>query len=236
MFIPAYFFKTDKLTDLSYAISFIVLILISFFSNSFTISKLILLAMVIFWSLRLGIFLFIRIRKMKKDSRFDDMRDKLFRFLGFWILQGVSVFIILIPSLFFLDLNKTRACYLGLGIWFIGLIIEATADIQKYKFKLDKKNKDKFIDIGIWKYSRHPNYFGEILCWVGVYVFVFLSFSISEKLIALIGPLFITTLLLFVSGIPLLEKYADKKWGKDKEYQEYKKNTNILIPWFKKEN
>jgi steroid 5-alpha reductase family enzyme len=125
---------------------------------------------------------------------------------------------------------------LGLGIWFIGLIIEATADIQKYKFKLDKKNKDKFIDIGIWKYSRHPNYFGEILCWVGVYVFVFLSFSISEKLIALIGPLFITTLLLFVSGIPLLEKYADKKWGKEKDYQEYKKNTNILIPWFKKEN
>ena len=234
MFIPAFKYKTDKLTDLSYALTFIILIILALLLKQLTITKLILTLMILAWGLRLGIFLFIRIRKMKKDKRFDGMRESFFRFLKFWTLQGLAVWVILIPALFFINSNINKIIWLGFFIWAIGLVIESIADLQKYRFKQDKKNKDKFIQEGIWKYSRHPNYFGEILCWIGVYIFVFTSLTSFQKIIGLVSPLFIIILLLFVTGLPMLEKYADKKWGKQKNYQEYKKKTSILIPWIPK--
>ncbi|MFP4656189.1 MAG: DUF1295 domain-containing protein [Candidatus Woesearchaeota archaeon] len=103
--------------------------------------------------------------------------------------------------------------------------IESFSDFQKLTFKKQPKNKGRFIKSGLWKYSRHPNYFGEILCWIGVYVFC------GVWMWGLISPIFITTMLLFVSGIPLLEKKADEKWGGSREYQKYKHETPILIPW-----
>lgn len=224
MFIPAFIFKTDKLTDLSYSITFIGLILYVFFSRAYSIGSLILLIAVLIWAIRLGGFLFIRIRKQKKDDRFDTMRNSFFKFLGFWLLQGITVWIVLIPAILF----EGNYYVAGLAIWFIGLLIESFADAQKFAFKKNVKNKSEFIQSGLWKYSRHPNYFGEILCWIGIYVFA------GVWLWGLISPLYIILLLLFVSGIPLLEKKADKKWGKDKDYQKYKKETSILIPWFKK--
>jgi steroid 5-alpha reductase family enzyme len=234
MFIPAFKFKTDKLTDLSYSLTFIVLIILTLLLSQFSNYKLILTLMVIAWGLRLGIFLFIRIRKMKRDKRFDGMRESFFRFLKFWVLQGLAVWVILIPALFFINSEINKIIWVGVFIWILGLIIESTADFQKYQFKQNKKNKDKFIQTGIWKYSRHPNYFGEILCWIGIYVFVFSSLTLSQKIIGLASPLFIIILLLFVTGLPMLEKYADKKWGKKKDYQEYKRKTSILIPWIQK--
>ncbi|MFH1770133.1 MAG: DUF1295 domain-containing protein [archaeon] len=234
LFIPAFIFKTDKLTDLSYSLSFIVLILIAFFLVPFSTLGLIITLMVVVWALRLGTFLFVRIGKMKKDKRFDGMREYFFKFLRFWVLQAVAVFVILIPSIFFINSSQSKFCGMGFLIFLIGLIVESVADAQKYKFKQNKKNKGKFIQSGLWKYSRHPNYFGEILVWIGMYVFVFLSLNLTQKLIALVSPLFIIILLLFVSGIPMLEKAADKKWSKDKAYKEYKKKTSVLIPWFTK--
>jgi steroid 5-alpha reductase family enzyme len=231
MFIPAFRFKTDKLTDLSYSLTFIVLTIIAVILSKFTILKLIVSMMIIAWGLRLGIFLFIRIKKMKRDKRFDGMRESFFRFLKFWVLQGLAVWIILIPAFFFINSNLTEVMWIGFIIWVLGLIIESMADFQKYNFKQDKKNKDRFIQSGIWKYSRHPNYFGEILCWVGIYIFVFTSLTPLQKILSLASPLFIIILLLFVTGLPQLEKYADKKWGKQKDYQEYKRKTSILIPW-----
>lgn len=234
MFIPAFKFKTDKLTDLSYSLTFIILITLTLILSNFTLSKLILTLMIIVWGLRLGIFLFIRIRKMKKDKRFDGMRESFFRFLKFWVLQGLAVWVILIPSLFFIDSKINEIVWMGFIVWFLGLIIESIADVQKYIFKQDKKNKDKFIQTGLWRYSRHPNYFGEILCWVGIYIFVFNSLTMLQEIIALVSPLFIIILLLFVTGLPMLEKYSNKKWGKQKDYQEYKRKTSILIPWIPK--
>lgn len=234
MFIPAFKFKTDKLTDLSYSLTFIILITLTLILSNFTLSKLILTLMIIVWGLRLGIFLFIRIRKMKKDKRFDGMRESFLRFLKFWVLQGLAVWVILIPSLFFIDSKINEIVWIGFIVWFLGLIIESIADIQKYIFKQDKKNKDKFIQTGLWRYSRHPNYFGEILCWVGIYIFVFNSLTMLQEIIALVSPLFIIILLLFVTGLPMLEKYSNKKWGKQKDYQEYKRKTSILIPWIPK--
>ncbi|MDZ7611142.1 MAG: DUF1295 domain-containing protein [Candidatus Moranbacteria bacterium] len=235
MFIPAYKFKTDKLTDLSYGLTFVILAVLVLFLNSITEAKIILTLMVIAWGLRLGGFLFLRVRKFKKDSRFDGMRESFFRFFRFWFLQGLTAWVVLVPALFFISSGGDSVLWAGFFIWLAGLIIEATADWQKYRFSQKKENQGRFIQEGLWNYSRHPNYFGEILCWVGVYIFVFPGLSGLEPLLALISPLFIISLLLFISGIPPLEKFADQKWGKEKAYQEYKKSTSILVPWFKKQ-
>jgi steroid 5-alpha reductase family enzyme len=105
---------------------------------------------------------------------------------------------------------------------------------RKFNFIQNKQNKGKWIESGLWRYSRHPNYFGEILTWVGVYIVSYQWLEGREVYLGLIGPLFISFILIFVSGIPVLEKGADKRWGTDKKYQEYKKRTSILIPFFKK--
>ena len=232
MFVPAFKFRTDKLTDLSYSITFILLTLYAYLVNTPASLKLIAASMVVVWALRLGIFLFIRIRKMQKDKRFDGIRESFFRFIRFWLLQGLAVFVILLPALFFMTGDATRAWWPGLIIWLMGLVVESTADFQKYAFKQDKSNQGKFISTGLWRYSRHPNYFGEILCWTGIYVFVLPSLSWLQGAIAIISPLMIATLLIFVTGLPPLEKYAEEKWGKLREYREYKRRTSILIPWF----
>ncbi len=223
MFIPAFFLKTDKLTDLSYSLTFIFVILYVFFSKPFSIGSFMILAMVLIWAIRVGLFLFIRIHKQKKDDRFDVMRKSFFKFLGFWLLQGLTVWVVLIPSI----LYESKFYVIGIFIWLAGLLIEGFADKQKFDFKNNLKNKGKFIQSGIWKYSRHPNYFGEMLCWIGVYIFA------GVWLWGIFSPLYIILLLMFVSGIPLLEEKANKKWGKDKIYQKYKKTTSLLIPWFK---
>jgi len=235
MFIFAYKFKTDKLTDLSYALTFIFLVFVSFFTGEFSNFKLILLFMILLWAFRLGVFLFIRIRKIKKDRRFDGIRENFFKFSRFWLLQGITVWIILLPSLIFFNssTNITILSWIGFAIWFIGLTIETFSDLQKYQFNKTNK-KDKWISTGLWKYSRHPNYFGEMCCWLGIYLLTLSSLSLIQIIYTAVSPLFIALLLIFVTGLPTLEKYADKKWGKTKEYKEYKRKTSILVPWFQK--
>lgn len=236
LFLFAYKFKTDKLTDLSYALTFIILISLGLFIEDISELKLILFFMILLWAFRLGIFLFIRIKKIKKDRRFDGIRENFLKFLQFWILQGITVWIILLPALVFFNSKPENSIFswIGFAIWFIGIIIETISDLQKYKFNNNTKNKNKWISIGLWKYSRHPNYFGEILCWIGVYLFTWSSLSLIQRFYTVISPVFIILLLIFVTGLPTLEKYADKKWGKQKEYKEYKRKTSVLIPWFQK--
>jgi steroid 5-alpha reductase family enzyme len=230
MFVPAYFFKTDKLTDLSYGATFIILSLLVFLLNPFSWAGFILLAMVAVWGVRLAGYLFIRINKMKKDERFDGIREKFFRFLSFWIIQGVSVWVILLPTMLFFGRQGASATMLfGFLLWLSGFTIEAVADLQKFRFYGDTTHRGEWISHGLWKYSRHPNYFGEILCWVGIYIYTF-SFDV-DSLIGLASPLFISFLIIFVSGIPKLEQGADKKWGMDARYQEYKRNTSVLVPF-----
>jgi steroid 5-alpha reductase family enzyme len=231
LFIPAFIFKTDKLTDLSYGMTFIIMALIVFFANKFHWSKLLLLLMIAAWGLRLAIYLVIRIFKIKKDKRFDGIREKFFKFISFWILQGVSVWIIVLPAMLFMTQTPkiTILSFIGLAIWIIGISTEAIADAQKYSFNQNPKNKGKWIGSGLWKYSRHPNYLGEITCWVGIYLFAFSSLSTLYRIISLVSPIYIAFIIIFVTGIPKLEKYADEKWGKDKKYLAYKKRTSILL-------
>jgi len=237
MFLVAFRYKTDKLTDISYAISFVTLAGFAVASSpQFPAPKLVLFGLIAIWAARLGTFLLVRIWKKKVDHRFDGMREDFRRFAGFWALQALSVWVILLPILLALSHTKislTALSYIGIALWAIGVAIESIADIQKYNFSQDPANKGTWIDTGIWRYSRHPNYFGEILAWIGAYVCVLPILTTLESWIGLISPVFITCLLLFVSGIPPLEKHADEKWGSDPEYQAYKRRTSILIPWRK---
>ncbi|KYK26044.1 hypothetical protein AYK26_01190 [Euryarchaeota archaeon SM23-78] len=192
--------------------------------------------MILIWGLRLALFLFKRIRKIKKDARFDKIRGSFVKFSGFWLMQGVSVWLILLPTLIYLNSEVKEiglVSFIGFLIWMTGLLIESTADKQKFAFKNNLKNKGKWIENGLWKYSRHPNYFGEMLCWIGIYIYCLptLSASLLNTLVGLVSPLYIIFILRFVTGVPKLEKHADTKYGRNKKYQEYKKRTSMIILW-----
>lgn len=230
MFLPAYLFKTDKLTDISYALTFVTLGGAAYLINP-SIPGLVLSLMVLLWAIRLGTYLLIRIHKMGRDTRFDEMRSKFLNFLGFWLLQGFTVWVVMLPVLIFSgEMQWSSWSFIGMTIWGLGLWIETRADQQKFRFKCDPKNKGKWIDEGLWAHSRHPNYLGEILHWLGVYLTVVPGLVGLEQLLGALSPIYIASLLLFVSGVPLLEKSAEKKWGKDPEYKKYKKRTGVLLP------
>jgi steroid 5-alpha reductase family enzyme len=231
-FIPAYYFKTDKLTDLSYGLTFIILALFGLLNSEYSAFKILLTVLIGAWAARLVSYLFIRIMHMKKDQRFDKIRDSLTQFAAFWLFQGILVWIIMLPSLFFYQQVQptiTVLTFVGFAIWGIGFSIEAIADYQKYVFKKRPQNKLRWIETGLWKYSRHPNYFGEILCWVGIYVLVLPSLTTTLALISLVSPIAIYAVLRFFSGVPVLEKSAQEKWGRNPKYLDYKKRTSLLV-------
>lgn len=232
MFIPAYIRKTDVLTDISYAVTFAVVAVYGFISSEQTLAQKLATAMVLLWAARLGMFLFMRILKMKKDARFDGMRDRFFAFLRFWLLQGATVYVVLLAAIALWSRQSTTITGLsvaGLVIWAVGLVLEAFADGQKFRFN-NRKTTDVWIDEGVWRMSRHPNYLGEMMVWIGMCMFVFSSLNGAGRLVAVISPIYIISLLLFVSGVPLLEKSADKKWGSDKAYQRYKREVPAVVP------
>lgn len=232
MFLVAFRFQSDKLTDISYAVTFATIAIWGFTLSDKSWFHAILLTMVLLWALRLGGFLLYRVIKNGKDARFDDMRGDFLKFGKFWLAQAVTVWVMMIPSIFAFDTAPTVSTLQIIGgvVWLIGLLCETAADFQKLAFSSNPANKGKWIATGIWKYSRHPNYFGEILVWSGIYLYAVTSLSLLQAVIGLVSPLFIITLLLFVSGIPILEKSADKRWGSDPAYKAYKKRTSILIP------
>lgn len=232
-FVPAFLLKTDKLTDLTYTATFIILTIQAYTLQPYSFTRTIPLIAVILWGLRLGSYLFYRVIHMKKDKRFDGIRENFWKFLGFFLIQGIIVFCISIPTVTFLAKEpgvpiKPMLFFLGIAIWIAGFLIEATADYQKFSFI--KQNTGLWIDQGLWYYSRHPNYFGEILCWLGLYIYALQGATPLQSLLFFCtSPLFITFLLTKVSGIPILEKEAELCWGKNPKYQEYKRKTSILI-------
>lgn len=233
MFVPAFIYRTDKLTDISYALTFAVVATAGFMRSEQTSLHKIVLLLVLLWAFRLGTFLFIRINKIKKDVRFDGMREYFFKFLRFWLLQGATVFVVLLAASLAFMQKQTTVSWLsvvGIAVFVIGLVIEATADMQKFNFSSKASNKGMWIDEGIWRTSRHPNYLGEMMVWIGMYFVVLASLTGNQWIWALLSPLYIVTLLLFVSGVPLLEKSADKKWGTNPAYKKYKKQVPAVLP------
>ena len=225
--------KTDVVTDLSYSLSFAVLAIVLPFAGGRDPVQLTASILVLIWAARLGAYLFRRILRMKVDHRFDDMRDKPLRFARFWLLQAISVAVIMLPVSYLLGRDDAPGfgpwMIAGAAIWLVGLLIEAAADAQKSAFRSKEENRGRFITSGLWRYSRHPNYFGEMLVWWGLFVFA-VPFLDGAAFAVVIGPVFITLLLLFVSGIPLLERSAEAKYGDDPAYREYKRRTSILVP------
>jgi len=236
-FIPAYLMQTEKFYDLTGSITYIsvigVAVCYSRFSVDLDARSILLAALVVFWALRLGTFLFTRIKKAGKDDRFDEIKPSFIRFLNAWTIQGLWVTFTAAAALVAITTANRKELdvfsILGLLVWVVGFAIEVTADAQKSRFNADPSNKGNFIRTGLWSRSRHPNYFGEIVLWIGIAI-IAIPVLQGWQWVAMISPLFVTLLLTRVSGVPLLEKKADKKWGGQVDYEEYKKNTPVLIP------
>jgi steroid 5-alpha reductase family enzyme len=234
VFIPAFWLQTEKFFDLTGSITYISVISIAvLLSTGLDARSILLWALVVIWATRLGTFLFRRIRKAGKDDRFDDIKPSFIRFLNVWTIQGLWVTFTMAAALIAITTTNHKPldifAIIGFLVWVIGFSIEIISDAQKSRFNANPENKGKFIQTGLWSRSRHPNYFGEIVLWVGVVV-IALPVLQGWQWIALISPIFVTLLLTRVSGIPLLEKKADQKWGGQENYEEYKKNTPVLIP------
>lgn len=233
LFSYAYFRQTDKLTDFSYSFSFIIVVLVAYSFGSKGSGQSLILAAVILWALRLGGFLVWRIRKMGRDKRFDGRRENLPKFGSFWLAQAISVPVILLPALWLFDSSPASfngLMAVGLLIWLLGLATESVADFQKSQFAANSSNTGKWIDEGLWRYSRHPNYLGEIAVWLGVYLASFSYLSAGHKLFGLISPLYIAILLRYISGVPLLENSAQEKWGSNPGYKKYVERTGLILP------
>ncbi len=234
-FIFAALLRTDVFTDITYSLSFVLLTAgLYLFSQNHGAAQIAVSAMVVLWGLRLGGYLFNRILRIKVDHRFDDKRDNPVRFGMFWLLQAVTVWVVMLPVYGILSVPagvEPPAWALAVSVagFLAGFLAEAVADAQKYRFKTDEANRGKFMKGGLWAWSRHPNYFGEMLLWWAISFPGLFVFRGAEYFYFL-GPLFITLLIRFVSGVPLLEKAADGKWGDSEEYRAYKKNTPLLVP------
>ena len=232
LFIPAYLFKTEKFYDLAGSSTYIFAVSYILYDSSQNLTNLILGTAIIVWAVRLGSFLFFRIKKAGEDKRFKEIKQSPTRFFLAWSLQGMWVSVCSLCALTALSTENgvvlNGYLYLGFGLFLTGFLIEIIADKQKSKFRSNLDNKDKFINTGLWSKSRHPNYLGEIILWLGISIMSISSLS-GLQYLTLVSPLFTYLLLVYVSGVRLLEESGNKKWGHLNSYKEYVKNTPVLF-------
>jgi steroid 5-alpha reductase family enzyme len=233
IFIPSYHFQTEHYFDLTGSISYLAAITISFTLNPSSDPRdLIIGSLIAIWAIRLGTFLFMRVKIDGKDKRFTVMKTEFVWYLMTWTLGGLWVFITMAAGLAAITSYKTVAlswpALIGVCLWIFGFMIEIIADKQKRDFKKDPDKKNEFITTGLWAWSRHPNYFGEIVLWIGIALIALPALS-GWQLATLISPIFVYVLLTKISGIPLLENRALKKWGSDPDYTSYLERTPKLI-------
>ena len=236
-YIPAYMFQTEKFYDLTGSVTYLSVVWFVFLSTYKSISlnfgNLILVLLISIWTIRLGLFLFMRIHKAGEDKRFRSIKTSASQFFMTFTLSGLWVTLCSMCALVAISspegLVMNALTYVGIILFIIGFGIEIVADNQKTAFRSIESNKDSFITSGLWSKSRHPNYFGEVLLWFAIAV---ISFSSLEglQLITLISPVFTYILLVYVSGVRMLEDMNDKKWADDEQYKSYKKNTPMLFP------
>lgn len=235
LFLIAAALKTEKFYDLAGSGTFFLLAYKSLqWGQSYFMRQKVQTGMVMIWAIRLGGYLVPRVIKDGQDSRFDDIRGSPVKFFAAWTMQGVWVFLTLLPTLMSNADREERSIGwregAGWGLWVIGFLMEAMADHQKSAFRANPDNAGKFISTGLWSISRHPNYFGEILLWLGLYIAATPSLR-GWKHVGAISPLFVTFLLTKISGVPMLEKSGLRRWGGDPGYQAYLRDTAVLIPF-----
>lgn len=242
-FAVAYLCKFDLLTDFAAALNKCILaILTLILGGTFYPRQIVLTVMLLLCRVELGLFLLYRVCSRKKDSRFDELRENFFAFLGFWVYQMIWVFATIVPVIFVNgdDFNPVWNAldYIGWASYVVGFVSQVLADYQKFQFRKDASNKGIICQVGIWKYSRHPNYFGEIMIWMGIFIgtipVIVESNSSGLGWFTIISPLFSIFVLLFLSGIPFAEGKNLKRWydlpDNGAAWEEYARSTAPLIP------
>jgi steroid 5-alpha reductase family enzyme len=233
-YIPSAIAQTEHYYDLVGGITYIsATIAAILLSADLDLRAMIVAGMVLVWSFRLATFLFRRIARAGKDSRFDVLKTRPVSFLMAWTIQALWVLLTAAAALAIITGGNRVPLgvigYVGIAVWLSGFAIEVISDNQKSSFKADPANQGKFINVGLWAWSRHPNYFGEIVIWIGMAI-IALPVLQGWQWATLISPVFVIFLLTKVSGIPMLEKAADERWGGQDDYETYKRNTPVLIP------
>jgi steroid 5-alpha reductase family enzyme len=234
VFVPSYMAQTEHYYDLTGSLTYLTLIIATLlFAGSFDARSIVLTLLVSVWALRLGSFLFLRIKRQGLDQRFDTITPSFTRFFMAWTLQGLWIFLTLSATLAAMTTNAPTqlglAGFVGMALWAVGFAIEVVSDRQKRLFRQDPANAGRFITTGLWAWSRHPNYFGEIVLWLGI-ALIALPALAGWQYVTLISPLFVYLLLTRVSGIPPLESRAEERWGNDPEYRDYKARAPVLFP------
>lgn len=234
VYIPSYINQTEHFFDLTGSLTYLTVTAISLLLvETRDLRTFVLAVLVAIWAGRLGTFLFRRVRAAGKDRRFDVMKTRWANFLFTWTTQGLWVVFTSAAAIAAITSGSKKSFgvfgIIGLLTWIAGFSIEVVADRQKSAFRQDSSNADNFIQTGLWAWSRHPNYFGEILLWAGVAIIAFPALA-GWQYITLASPLFVFVLLTRVSGVPMLERRASKKWGENPEYRAYKEATPVLFP------
>ncbi len=234
VFIPSFIFRTEHYYDLTGGITYISTVVMALIlKNSYQgidLISLLLGSMVIIWATRLSSFLFLRVKKSGEDVRFKKIKHSFSWFLMTFMLQGMWVFMCIFPALIVISsFNSEINNYAIVGsiVWLFGFLFEIIADNQKSNF--NKFNKGEFISNGLWSITRHPNYFGEFILWLGITI-ASLGYIDNYKYVLLLTPIFVYLLLTRVSGVNLLEDIGEKRWGNSKEYQKYKEKTPLFFP------
>ncbi len=235
-FIHSYAFKTDIFFDLIGSFSFISIGVTSIILiPDVDANQILIFFLLIFWALRLGPFLFIRRLSAGPDERLSEYFKSPISLYFLWMMNSLWVFLTSLSMIIIFSSSQNNEFgliqWLGLLIWVSGYLIEVVSDTQKSKF--NKKNKGTFIDVGLWKYIRHPNYLGEIIIWLGIFVISISYINSIVTFISIFSPIFVFVLLRFLSGVPQLEQRGREKWGGQEKYLNYKERTGILFPKFK---
>ncbi|MBN1273315.1 MAG: DUF1295 domain-containing protein [Candidatus Aminicenantes bacterium] len=236
-FFTALALKDNSLADIFWGGGFGGVALLTFFLGpDFTSRQLLVLILVLVWGIRLAVYVALRNRGRGEDYRYAKWRKDWGRwfiprsYLQVFLLQGFFMLIISAPIILVNHSNERGLCLLdllGLAVWLTGFFFEAVGDFQLRKFKKDPSHKGKIINSGLWKFTRHPNYFGESCMWWGLFI---IALSVKNGWMAVVSPLLITWLLLKVSGVAMLEK----KYKDNAEFREYARKTSAFIPWFPK--
>ncbi len=237
IFILGLYINRNDIADISWGTSFILITFIVFvYTKNYSQVFALVFLLVLIWGTRLAVRIFLRNRNRKEDFRYKALKNEktdkassLRVYLQVYILQGVLAIVVCFPIIFlgFTDSQINIYTIIGLAVWVIGFLFESIGDSELDRFKKDPKNHGKILMSGLWKYSRHPNYFGELTMWWGIFIIVM---GAGVPLISILGPIMITFLITKVSGIPMLEKHYEG----NEDFNEYKKKTSVLIPWFVK--
>ncbi len=233
VFVPAWLARSERFFDLTGSVTFLTLATVALLMAEGPGSRAWLVALLVgIWAVRLGLFLSARIQKDGFDRRFDRLKGDFAMFLMTWTIQGLWVSLSFAPGIAAILAEPTPAdgwLLAGGLLWLTGFAIEVAADEQKRRFRRQPENANRFIETGLWAWCRHPNYFGEILLWCGIAVAAFPALG-GWQYATLLSPVMVWLQLTRISGIPLLNAGAQKRWGDDDAYRRYLERTPSLLP------